>query len=167
MKNEVINNALAKMGKNKYIIAALAVGIILMLIPGGKSDNEKTQHQSQTAPEFSLEEEEEKLEKLLGEIDGVGQVKVMLSLKSSTEQVLAYDEDISENADIKTETVIISNGSGTQAGIALKYIYPEYQGAAVVAQGADKSSVRLAIVEAVSSVTGLSSDEISVTKMKG
>jgi stage III sporulation protein AG len=43
---------------------------------------------------------------------------------------------------------------------------PQYLGAIVVCQGADRSDVRLAIVEAVSALTGLGADKISVLKMK-
>ena len=47
-----------------------------------------------------------------------------------------------------------------------KTLYPVYQGAVVVCEGAERAAVRLAIVEAVSSLTGLGSDKISVIKMK-
>ena len=43
---------------------------------------------------------------------------------------------------------------------------PTYLGAVIVCQGADSASVRLAIVSAVCSVTGLSTDKITVLKMK-
>ena len=43
---------------------------------------------------------------------------------------------------------------------------PEYLGAVVVCQGANDVQVRLAVVEAVSKVTGLGADKISVLKMK-
>jgi hypothetical protein len=39
-------------------------------------------------------------------------------------------------------------------------------GAVIVCQGADKPVVRLAIVEAVADATGLSTDTITVLKMK-
>ena len=39
-------------------------------------------------------------------------------------------------------------------------------GAIVVCQGGDNATVRLAIIEAVSNVTGLGADKISVLKMK-
>ena len=45
-------------------------------------------------------------------------------------------------------------------------LYPTYQGAVVVCEGAGSSTVRLAVVNAVSVLTGLSSDKISVVKWK-
>ena len=41
-----------------------------------------------------------------------------------------------------------------------------YAGAVVVCDGADSAVVRLRIVQAVSALTGLGSDKISVIKMK-
>lgn len=46
-------------------------------------------------------------------------------------------------------------------------VYPTYQGALVVCDGAERASVRLAVTQAVSSLTGLGSNKIAVVKMKG
>lgn len=43
---------------------------------------------------------------------------------------------------------------------------PTYQGAIVVCQGADDPGVKLALVQAVASVTGLGTDQITVVKMR-
>ena len=51
-------------------------------------------------------------------------------------------------------------------GIRLVKMYPVYQGAVVVCQGAGNSQVRLTVIDAVSVLTGLSSDKISVVKWK-
>ena len=53
-----------------------------------------------------------------------------------------------------------------QTGLVQQVNPPTYLGAVIVCQGADSASVRLAIVEAVGSVTGLSTDKITVLKMK-
>ena len=102
----------------------------------------------------------------LGKMGGVGKVQVMLTLKSGTELHLAEDTDeqSGSSSKSKTETVILSRGSGSQDIVVTKRIYPEYQGAVVVCQGADTPSVRLAVTEAVRALTGLSTDKISVVK---
>jgi len=41
------------------------------------------------------------------------------------------------------------------------------EGALVVCDGAERASVRLAVTQAVSSLTGLGSNKIAVVKMKG
>jgi stage III sporulation protein AG len=47
----------------------------------------------------------------------------------------------------------------------VKTIYPVYQGALVVCEGADSATVRLEIIRAVAGLTGLSTDKIVVAKM--
>jgi stage III sporulation protein AG len=64
------------------------------------------------------------------------------------------------------ETVIITDAQRAQQGLVKQVNPPVYLGAVVVCQGADRASVRLAIVEAVANATGLGADKISVLKMK-
>ncbi len=127
-----------------------------------------------TVPVFSLEAEEEKIANLLSKIEGAGQVEVVLTLKSSTEQELAIDEERqysrSEESgtyeeSISSSIVLASTGSGTDAPVTIKYIYPEYMGALVVSEGADSAAVQLQLVQAISALTGLSSDKITIAKM--
>ena len=152
---------------NKYRFAVLVAlaGVVLMLLPAGKQETEA----ADTAGEemaFSLEETERRMAEVLSAMDGVGRVQVMLTLKSGTELHLAEDTDeqSGSSSKSKTETVILSRGSGSQDIVVTKRIYPEYQGAVVVCQGADAPSVRLAVTEAVRALTGLSTDKISVVK---
>lgn len=151
--------------KNKYIAFAVIVGICLMLVPiGGKKEASPAPQKSAAA--FDLEGQEEKLRQLLMKIDGAGRVQVMLTLKESTCSIYAADEDEKSEGDRKTETVIISNGGGSQSALTVKYIYPEYLGAAIVMEGADNPQVKLCVLDTVSAVTGLQKSKISVIKMK-
>ena len=54
----------------------------------------------------------------------------------------------------------------TETGLVRQTLEPIYRGAVVLCDGADQSGVRLAIVNAVSSVTGLGADRICVLKRK-
>ena len=62
--------------------------------------------------------------------------------------------------------MIITDSDRKEEGLITQVDPPVYQGAIIVCQGADRGAVRLAIVEAVSRVTGLGADRISVLKMK-
>ena len=55
---------------------------------------------------------------------------------------------------------------GNETGLIKQVNPPKYLGALIVCQGADDPSVRLAVSQAVASVTGISTDRISVLKMK-
>jgi stage III sporulation protein AG len=70
-----------------------------------------------------------------------------------------------ENGD-DSDTVIITDSSRNESGLIRQVNPPVYLGAIVLCQGGDRPSVRLAIVDAVSKVTGLGADRISVLKMK-
>ena len=64
------------------------------------------------------------------------------------------------------ETVIISSGAGMQETVLVQQIYPKFQGALVVAAGGDDPVVQLKLTEAVTALTGLGADKISVCKGK-
>ena len=110
----------------------------------------------------------EELTEILCQIEGAGRVKVMLTAATGETTVYQQDEDITsgENGSIRRETVIITDSDRGQSGLVQQVNPPEYLGAIIVCEGADRAAVRLSIIEAVSKVTGLGTDRISVLKMK-
>lgn len=152
-------------GKYRLVLVILLGGLLLMLLPGEKSE-EKAESQ-QRGETYSLEETERQMEELLSHIEGTGKLRLMLTLKSGSQLYLAEDSDEmidNGSTSIERETVTLNRGSGYEDVIITRQIYPVYQGAVVVCQGADRASVRLAVIEAVASLTGLSSDKIAVVK---
>ena len=152
--------------KNKYVFLVLLVGVIILLWPFGGGARE-VMASPEIAPvehrlAFSLEEKEARLAAVLSQIEGAGDVIVMLSLRTSLEQEVAVDEDQTG----RRATVTISTGAGTQSEVTLRYRYPEFQGALVVSEGADNASVRLQLTQAVAALTGLGTDRITVMPMR-
>ena len=156
----------------KYRLAALVVllGVVLMLLPtGGKA---QTSGDSSELPgeTYLLEETEQRMAEVLGTIDGVGRVRIMLTLRAGSSLRLAEDSSLSDSTGGQTkqekQVLTVNRGSGRQEVVVTQQLYPTYQGAVVVCEGAGSSSVRLAVVNAVSVLTGLSSDRISVVKWK-
>ena len=112
---------------------------------------------------------EKQMEQTIGCIQGVGRVKVMLTLKSGTALELASDGgDTLRDTESKTDRQVVklNRGSGIQDVVVTRRTYPTFQGAVVVCDGASASAVRLAVIQAVSVLTGLSSDRISVVQWK-
>ena len=68
--------------------------------------------------------------------------------------------------DSTISTVIISNGDRSEETVALQQLSPQYQGALVVCSGGDDPAVRLCLSDAVSALTGLGADKISICKGK-
>ena len=156
------------LGKYKFVALILCLGVVLMLLPV-RGDNQSNQTQAVRQSEegeqtFDLEALERRMESALSEINGVGEVTVVLSLRSSGEDILA--QDTSEGTTSDRETVIVSTGSGTEEAVSVKTIYPEFKGALVICEGAGNASVKLEVLQAVSAITGLSSDQISICQRK-
>lgn len=154
--------------KYRYAALVLIIGLAFMLIPSG---NEEPQSQAQITTEVKSEDIDfnAMLADILSQIDGAGKVQVLLTVSSGEETLYQTDSQTSSDADSNTmqaDTVIVTDSEKNQLGLVRQINPPIYQGAIVVCQGADSSTVRLAIVEAVSKVTGLGADKISVLKMK-
>lgn len=152
--------------KYKYAILVLLVGGALLLLPKGSAKETKTE------PVLSVKAEEtlaEQLESLLSQVEGAGKTKVLLTPSGGT--IYEYQTDIHSQTDAEgqsrqTETVLATVGSGKEEPLIVRTTYSDYIGAVVVCEGADRAAVRLNIVNAVSSLTGLGSDNITVIKMK-
>ena len=57
-------------------------------------------------------------------------------------------------------------GSGYQETVTIQEVYPRYQGALLVCPGGDDPSIRLQLTQAMSALTGLGADKISISKGK-
>ena len=159
--------------KYKYIFIVVLAGIVLMNVPGKESANDTVN--TNDGSEFSIDEFESGVEKILAECEGVGRVKVILSVDSGPESVYAKEarksqreqrEGVILESDSDTKPSIMSEGSGKESPIKIKVMYPQFRGALVVCDGADDAAVRRTVIESISALTGLKSDCISVIKMK-
>lgn len=176
MKNknmpEAFEKIWVKLKSNKYVIAVLLLGLVLIMLPRGKEERAEELKTSYVL-EFSLEQEEKRVGEALEKIDGAGDVAVVLTLKTSAQSVVAVDTETSyseddggKKEDAANTTVIVSQGGSAESPVTLKIIYPEYQGALVVAQGADNAEIKLRLTKAVAGLTGLTTEKITVVKMK-
>lgn len=172
MDKETKRKLAEKLKRNKYVLLVVAAGILILLLPTSTSKKaaaatDTAEAQQTTAGDaFSTEEQEQKLEDALSQIQGAGKVTVLLTIKTSAEQVLAENGNRSSDGTESSESeemVIVSDSGGGESAVTVKTIAPEYSGALVVAEGAANASVRLKLLEAVKAVTGLSSDKITVT----
>ena len=146
--------------KYKYPILVVLVGLGLMLLPGKTEPEPQEPAETVQSPDL-----EARLAAILAQIDGAGQVRVLLTEETGRENV--YQTDIQTDTDRRSEdTVLVEDASRTENGLIRRTLEPTYRGAVILCQGADQPSVRLAIVEAVRCVTGLGADRISVLNMK-
>ena len=161
-----INTGISFLKKYRYALLAVVIGVVLMSIPEQKIDTEmntiSVTEEKQTTLEDSLAE-------ILSKIDGVGEVDVLLTPSRGEETIYQTDEDDSSgerNANRRTDTVVITGEGRLETGLVKQINPPEYMGAVIVCQGASDPKIRLWIVEAVTRATGLTSDRVTVLKMK-
>lgn len=155
-------------GKYKYVWIVLLAGALLMMIP---EKNTQTQEVGEPITNVKMVEASltEQMESILSCVEGAGRVRVMLSVAQGERTIYQTDSSYSQNTDstdTRTQTILITDSQRNEAGLVHQKNPPIYQGAIILAQGADDPTVKLAIVEAVSNVTGLGTDKISVLKMQ-
>lgn len=185
-----------KLRKDQWLIVIL-VGVLLCVIslPVEKSTvksnisddtGDKIREQKQSVTEDESigygKEWEKKLEESLLYIEGVGQVKVLITLKESEQKVLAKDgtETVSETTEadaaggsrrmkesrIEKNTIYTVDERGQDVPYVVKTITPTVEGVVVIAQGADKPQVRQNIIESIQVLFDIDMNKITIVKMK-
>lgn len=154
-----------KIGRYKYAALVFLLGVIFLILPPKAKQTERAKAE-ETVSEQSLPDLQKQLEKLLSHVDGAGRAEVLLSVAYSAETEYQTDTEDSDGGR-NVETVLVQSGGSQQSALTVRTRYPVYKGAVVVCEGGDRPAVKLAIVEAVSRLTGLGADKISVVKMKG
>ena len=136
----------------------------------------------QVSNNYEEDEFEKKLEKILNKISGVGNVKVMITYSESSSVTPIYNEDTSVSnvnetdssggvrstveTDSQKEIIFKENSDGSKEPVTQKVTSPKIEGAVVVASGADDTTVKANIIQAVEAATGLATHKIQVFKME-
>ena len=120
------------------------------------------------------------LEEILGQIEGVGKVKVLITYSQTSQTVPMYNEDTSQKDTEETDTsggtrkiietdvqkeIIYQETDGEKTPITQSVVSPKVEGAIITAQGATDTNIKANIIQAVEAVTGISSHKIQVFAM--
>lgn len=191
--------------KEKCIIFALA-GILLLIVALPVKEKEKTKNNTS----FLIEQEENKqemgknikntkelqqkttndyadlmeqeLESLLQCMDGAGRVEVMITLRSTREEIVEKDRPSNRSSiteqdgaggnrstndmDSEEVTVYVTDAEGNKIPYVRKTLQPVVEGVAVLAEGGDKESVKQNIRETIQALFGIDANKIKIAKMK-
>lgn len=125
---------------------------------------------------------EERLTRALSQIEGAGEVEVLITLKESETKVLEKDipAEMSETTETDAEggnrtivdkrtdetTIYTVNAKGQNVPYVSKVIQPVVEGVVVIAQGGDSFTVKENIIEAIQVLFGVDTNKIRVVKMK-
>lgn len=131
---------------------------------------------------FVVEYLEQKLEQMLSSMYGVGRVKVMITLASTGEKVVAKDIPLERNSVAEKdstggnrstnemysqeETVYSTTPEGEKIPYVIKENSPVIEGVSVVAEGGDSSVIQKNISEMIQALFGIEEHKIKVVKMK-
>ena len=124
---------------------------------------------------------EQKLESILSQIQGVGEVQVFINYSESSETVAMYNENTKTSTTEETDTsggtrkvestdsqkeLVYQEENGEKTPIIQKTVQPKIEGAIITAKGASNATVKTNIVQAVEAATGLATHKIQVFEMK-
>ena len=169
IKRKTPGKLLVWIGTYKYVLLAVLLGVLILLLPEKESSAETGE--ALHTDSFDRAAVQEEMEKILSSIDGTGRLKLMLTVRGGGEHALAQDRSLTQKRSgeeqkapvSKEETVVLGSGSSAEV-VVTGSSFPDYVGALVVCEGGGSATVRLQVTQAVSALTGLSSDRISVIK---
>ena len=190
-----IRNALIKVDKgsskksmeNLIMIAVVLVVTLIAINYILKDDKKKNAQKTSnvldnntTSIEYSNTNIDNDLEKRLSEIlshiNGVGEVRVLITYAESNKVNPVYNEDQQTSTTEETDTeggkrtissvnnkreVVYANDNVVTESVSS----PQIQGAVVIARGANNTRVKADIIQAVAAATGLSTYKIQVFEM--
>ena len=140
--------------KKALIIVVLAVlGIVLMLIPGGKKE-EPAKNYRISDQSAMKSREEKRLIGFLEKIEGVEKVSVMISYEDSGRVIYGYNNSENRNE------MVIRKENGAEVPVEERFLYPSVSGVSVIYRG-DKNK-KITVARAVSSATGAEIHNIEV-----
>ncbi len=180
--------------KKDQLLILLLLGILLVVIaiPAGREDEvagsgvlesgsgEETVEGTAGSQAEYVKYMEEKLADTLSQIEGAGEVTVMITLESSAERIVEKDETYegetvtesdsqggSRDTDqsSREETTVYAQGDGQDGTPYIsKELSPKIGGVVVIAPGGDKAQVKQNITEAVEALFGVESHKIRIMK---
>lgn len=189
--------SLKEIGMPKLIMM-FVTGILLILLtfPGlfGSDKEKEDKKMSTESPVLQIgtnttsydsntyiAELESRLESILRKVAGIGEVEVMITLKSSKQQIplkdKPYTRENSEEIDgeggsrtnnsIQQEesTVLVTNEDGDAQPYILQEVEPEIEGIVVIAEGGDNVLIIKDIIEAAEVLFDIQKHKVKVMKM--
>lgn len=160
--------------KHLQIYIAVLLGIVVLVIYFSTfktSSNVQEELNSVVTSEY-ISSLESRMEKVLSEISGAGNVKVLITIEKDAEKVMAQniEKKTVTNGDNTTITetteLVLINKNGSYVPVVLYETLPVIKGVVVVCQGAKDPMVKLQIINAVRAAIEVNSTSIEVLEGK-
>lgn len=167
--NEIIAKIRLRLQTDKKMLLILIcgmVGIMLLAFSSTSSQKkDKTDYENASVTEIRMIKD---AEALLRTVDGVGKVKVYLTIESLEKNEYAINTDETEKDDSKQkkdEYVLVDRGN-ENGGLLIRNCQPTVRGVAVSCEGGGSSIVRNEVIKLMCAAFGIGSNKVWVSKMK-
>lgn len=178
-----------KLDKSQWLIVLL-VGVLLLVIAlpvdkGEEKQETSVQQQTDTGSAGRWDDYQDRVEKqleeMLAQVNGVGRVKVMVTLAGTGELVVEKDVPQSQSQTQEDdgsggsrsmkestweEATVYVQQNGDSTPYVVKELAPDIEGVCIIAQGGDNAVVAKNISEAVQALFPIEIHKIKVMKMK-
>ena len=174
-----------KINKTTLLFIAGLVGILLIALApklsfGSNSNNAKTSTTQEQSAEAYAATLEQRLTSILGDVEGVGKVRVMVTLKGGygydyakqektnndrMEDSKSADDKKTQEKSVTEETYILVDGPGGKVPLITEQREPEIKGVVVVCSGGGDPRVVIRVVDTVKVALNISSGMISVSQL--
>lgn len=160
-------------GKQNLLVLFLA-GILLVVLamPTEKKEeslveeSEETQEKDITEGKENQYEQkmEQRLSRILADVEGVGKNEVMITLQSTSEKVI--EKDAEKDDALQRETTVYRKIRDEEDPYVKKEITPKIEGVVVIAEGGDEPIIIQNITEAVQALFDVDTHKIKVMKLQ-
>lgn len=187
-----IREFIQKVGLSRLVLIVLAGVLLLILsLPSGQSSlsgESEEESDAVSGEEIAFDamyqyarNQEQETEEILSEVEGIGKVKVMLTLASSEEKITLQNNSVTddnskeedqaggsrqeEKHESNQESVLVQK-EGEESPYVVQINSPKIEGVVVVVQGLDSSQMKTEIIEAIQALFPIESHKIKVMKME-
>ena len=174
-------SAVSAQKRRRLIVALGAAGLALIFVSSVLPEKPEPAAETASAVSEPAEDDcaalERELEEMLSHIDGAGEVRVMITMDSTTEDVYAVDKSESESRSLRdgtsqpdtqrseqNEYVIVKGRDGGEQALLRKQRMPEVRGVLVVCSGAGSAVTREKVTLAVSGALGVERSKVVVVE---
>ncbi len=147
-------------------IGCIALSDLLLSSHGSQSEAAPTQSTASAADQDYAMLLEQRLGRMLMQLEGVGNVQVMITVNSTAAQIYAEEVKASENdrGSQSEHNLVITRQNGDEAPLIEKTEYPAVQGVIVLCSGGHSATIKEQVTKAVSTVLNIPAADIYVGK---
>lgn len=153
-------------------LSGMALILLSSMFASGSKASTSTSTADASAPVQSADADaaeyaakmESRLTAWLTQMEGVGAVTVMVTVRGTAEQIYAEEVRASQNGSGKQSenAYVITKSGGNESALVAQTRYPAIAGVAVLCTGGDRPAVQERVIRAVSTVLGIPTSDIFV-----